>query len=166
MTIEILQPCHARYHEQATCHYSRWYGRGHLQLAARPGGIRTWPTRSCFRHGLDQILARRLQDGDPGGHMRRGLDRFPFPEMAKRIWDTYYIPGGKAEDQPYYGFADTCQGQSPRADRALHCRQLCRGHSRPRRPSAIRSESTIWKKFRFHICPRFTAPCSPASTTC
>ena len=27
---------------------------------------------------LDQILARRLQDGDPGGHMRRGLDAFPF----------------------------------------------------------------------------------------
>jgi nitronate monooxygenase len=50
---------------------------------------------------LDQILARRLQDGDPGGHMRRGLDRFPFPSMANRIWETYYIPGGKAENQPY-----------------------------------------------------------------
>ncbi len=50
---------------------------------------------------LDQILARRLQDGDPGGHMRRGLDRFPFPSVAKRIWETYYIPGGKAENQPY-----------------------------------------------------------------
>lgn len=34
---------------------------------------------------LDLILARRLQDGDPGGHMRRGLDRFPFPKMAQRI---------------------------------------------------------------------------------
>ena len=31
---------------------------------------------------LDPILARRLQDGDPGGHMRRGLDAFPFPAMA------------------------------------------------------------------------------------
>ncbi len=40
---------------------------------------------------LDQILARRLQDGDPGGHMRRGLDRFPFSRMAERIWETYYI---------------------------------------------------------------------------
>jgi len=28
---------------------------------------------------LDQILVRRLQDGDPGGHMRRGLDAFPVP---------------------------------------------------------------------------------------
>jgi len=34
---------------------------------------------------LDQVLARRLQDGDPGGHMRRGLDHFPFPEMAERV---------------------------------------------------------------------------------
>lgn len=50
---------------------------------------------------LDQILARRLQDGDPGGHMRRGLDRFPFRRMAERIWETYFIPGGKTEDQAY-----------------------------------------------------------------
>ena len=50
---------------------------------------------------LDQVFARRLQDGDPGGHMRRGVDHFPFPEMAKRIWDTWYIPGGKPATQPY-----------------------------------------------------------------
>jgi len=50
---------------------------------------------------LDQILVRRLQDGDPGGHMRRGLDRFPFRKMAERIWETYYIPGGKSEKQSY-----------------------------------------------------------------
>ncbi len=50
---------------------------------------------------LDQIVARRLQDGDPGGHMRRGLDRFPFREMGQRIWEAYYIPGGKTENQPY-----------------------------------------------------------------
>jgi nitronate monooxygenase len=43
---------------------------------------------------LDEVFARRLQDGDPGGHMRRGLDRFVFPEMAKRVWSTYFIPGG------------------------------------------------------------------------
>jgi nitronate monooxygenase len=50
---------------------------------------------------LDQVLARRLQDGDPGGHMRRGLDAFPFPAMAERIRDAYFIPGGKAERTPY-----------------------------------------------------------------
>jgi len=50
---------------------------------------------------LDQILVRRLQDGDLGGHMRRGLDHFPFPQMAERIWSQYYIPGGKREPEPY-----------------------------------------------------------------
>ena len=50
---------------------------------------------------LDLIVARRLQDGDPGGHMRRGFDRFPFRKMAERIWERYYIPGGKTENQSY-----------------------------------------------------------------
>jgi len=50
---------------------------------------------------LDTLLVRRLADGDPGGHMRRGLDAFPFPEMANRVWDEYYVPGGKAEGMPY-----------------------------------------------------------------
>ncbi|MBI4178971.1 nitronate monooxygenase [bacterium] len=50
---------------------------------------------------IDLIFARRLQDGDPGGHMRRAVDHFPFPEMAERVWSKYYVPGGKAPDQPY-----------------------------------------------------------------
>jgi len=50
---------------------------------------------------LDLILARRLQDGDPGGHVRRALDHFPIPEVAVRIWREYYIAGGKAERAPY-----------------------------------------------------------------
>ncbi len=50
---------------------------------------------------LDQILVRRLQDGDPGGHMRRGLDHFPFPEMARRIREAYFIPGGKGAGTSY-----------------------------------------------------------------
>ena len=52
---------------------------------------------------LDLILARRLQDGDPGNHMRRGLDQFPVPEIAERIWQKYYIPGGKAGNASYEG---------------------------------------------------------------
>lgn len=50
---------------------------------------------------LDQVFARRLQDGDPGGHMRRGLERFPFRAMAERIWEAFYIPGGKGSGQAY-----------------------------------------------------------------
>jgi len=50
---------------------------------------------------LDTILARRLQDGDPGGHMRRGLAMFPFPAMAERILEKYYIAGGRPAGSPY-----------------------------------------------------------------
>jgi len=50
---------------------------------------------------LDQILVRRLQDGDPGEHMRRGLAALPFPQMAQRILRDYFIPGGKAPAAPY-----------------------------------------------------------------
>jgi len=50
---------------------------------------------------LDQLFVRRLADGDQDGHMRRGLDAFPFPEMAKRIWQEYFVPGGKPSTAPY-----------------------------------------------------------------
>jgi nitronate monooxygenase len=50
---------------------------------------------------LDQLFVRRLADGDPGGHMRRGIDAFPFPEMARRVWQEYFIPGGRPAGVPY-----------------------------------------------------------------
>ncbi len=50
---------------------------------------------------LDALFVRRLADGDPGGHMREGLDAFPFPEMAHRIWQEYFVPGGKPTGAPY-----------------------------------------------------------------
>ncbi|MGD9780959.1 MAG: nitronate monooxygenase [Kiritimatiellia bacterium] len=50
---------------------------------------------------LDQILSRRLQDGDVEGHVRRALDHFPFPKIAQRILDAYFIPGGRDPAKPY-----------------------------------------------------------------
>lgn len=50
---------------------------------------------------LDTVTARRLEDGDPEGHMRRAFDAFPFRAMAERVWNTYYIRGGKAPDASY-----------------------------------------------------------------
>jgi nitronate monooxygenase len=50
---------------------------------------------------LDSVFVRRLADGDPGGYMRKGLDAFPFPEMARRIWQDYFVPGGKPSGSPY-----------------------------------------------------------------
>ena len=50
---------------------------------------------------LDVVLARRLQLGDAGGHLRRALAEFPLPEMAKRILDRYFLPAGKPPDAPF-----------------------------------------------------------------
>ncbi len=50
---------------------------------------------------LDVILARRLQVGDPGGHMRRALAAFPIPGVAQRIIDKYFVEGGKSADRPF-----------------------------------------------------------------
>lgn len=50
---------------------------------------------------LAVVLARRLQLGDPEGHLRRALTHFPNPEAAARILDTYFIEGGKAQDTPF-----------------------------------------------------------------
>jgi len=45
---------------------------------------------------LDSVLAWRLQTGDPAGDVRRALRHFPFPEMAERIVEQYFVEGGKA----------------------------------------------------------------------
>ena len=50
---------------------------------------------------LDAVIARRLQLGDLGGHIQRAFENFPFPEMARRIFDQYFIEDGKAADQPF-----------------------------------------------------------------
>ncbi len=51
--------------------------------------------------GLDVVLARRLQDGDKGGHMRRALAAFPVPAMAARALDEYFLPEGRASGESY-----------------------------------------------------------------
>ncbi len=51
--------------------------------------------------GLDLILARRLQVGDPGDHVQRALGHFPLADVARRIVDRYLVPGGKAPDAPF-----------------------------------------------------------------
>ena len=40
---------------------------------------------------LDNVIVRRLQMGDSGGNVRRALRHFPFPDVAKRILERYYI---------------------------------------------------------------------------
>src|SRR5689334_676803 len=62
---------------------------------------------------LDEVFARRLQDGDPGGHLRRALDHFPFPEIAERIYNTYYVAGGKEPRTPYSKLPKHTKAGSP-----------------------------------------------------
>lgn len=50
---------------------------------------------------LDVVHARRLNDGDPGGHLRRAYARFPVPAMAGRVLDRWLVPGGRAPGTPY-----------------------------------------------------------------
>lgn len=50
---------------------------------------------------LDLVLARRLQMGDPGGDLARAFSHFPFKEIATRVWEHYFIPGGKDPEKPF-----------------------------------------------------------------
>ncbi len=50
---------------------------------------------------LDVVMVRRLQRGDSGGHVRRALDRFPFPDIADRIIQRFFRHAGKRRDKPF-----------------------------------------------------------------
>ena len=60
---------------------------------------------------LDTILARRLQDGDEDGSIRRALEHFPFRSVADRILQKYFIPGGKEPGSPYLTVSMHSPGQ-------------------------------------------------------
>jgi NAD(P)H-dependent flavin oxidoreductase YrpB (nitropropane dioxygenase family) len=50
---------------------------------------------------LDLVLARRLQDGDRDGAVRRALAAFPVPEIAARVVSRYFRPDGRPPGTPY-----------------------------------------------------------------
>ena len=65
---------------------------------------------------VDVLLTRRLQRGDPGGHVRRALAAFPRPEVAQWILDSYFVEGGIAADArfaqvPRHTFASSARLQ-------------------------------------------------------
>lgn len=49
---------------------------------------------------LDAVLARRLQDGDEGGHRRRAMAHFPSQAMAQRVLDRFFREDGR-QGKPY-----------------------------------------------------------------
>jgi NAD(P)H-dependent flavin oxidoreductase YrpB (nitropropane dioxygenase family) len=50
---------------------------------------------------IDSVVVRRLQDGDSGGHVRRAMKHFPFPEIAEDVLKRYFLPEGRPQGQPY-----------------------------------------------------------------
>jgi NAD(P)H-dependent flavin oxidoreductase YrpB (nitropropane dioxygenase family) len=50
---------------------------------------------------LASVYARQLQLGDPDGHMARATAKFPIPALAARVWQQYFIPGGKTAEAPF-----------------------------------------------------------------
>lgn len=50
---------------------------------------------------INSVLVRRLQDGDPGGHVRRGLAAFPSQEIVGKILESYFIEGGRQRGAAY-----------------------------------------------------------------
>jgi len=68
---------------------------------------------------LDLIFIRRLQSGDPGGHMRRALAAFPDQDLSDRLIELYFIEGGKPEDQPFVYKPTVGQERSREVDELL-----------------------------------------------
>src|SRR3954463_10722050 len=50
---------------------------------------------------LDQVLARRLQDGDVGGHCRRAMAAFPRQDVVGRTLSRYLRPDGRHPGRGY-----------------------------------------------------------------
>ena len=54
---------------------------------------------------LDVVLARRLQQGDLDGSLRRALAAFPDRAVADGVLERFFVPGGKPEGTPFKSVA-------------------------------------------------------------
>jgi NAD(P)H-dependent flavin oxidoreductase YrpB (nitropropane dioxygenase family) len=50
---------------------------------------------------IDAVFVRRLQDGDPGGHVRRAMAGFPVPAIVEAVLERHFRDGGRGPGQPY-----------------------------------------------------------------
>lgn len=51
--------------------------------------------------GIAVVMARRLQKGDEGGHVRRALGAFPDRDKARWAVEQYFVEGGKREEASF-----------------------------------------------------------------
>lgn len=49
-----------------------------------------------------EIVVRMLQNGDPGGHIRRALAHFPSQKEAMEFLGTYFRPNGRPQNGRYH----------------------------------------------------------------
>jgi NAD(P)H-dependent flavin oxidoreductase YrpB (nitropropane dioxygenase family) len=74
-------------------------------------GVSSWPLAKAVAMtgqlgvvsgtALDNLLVRRLQDGDLGAHIRRAMEAFPSPEVASETLRRFFNPDGRTEGEPY-----------------------------------------------------------------
>ena len=74
-------------------------------------GVSSWPlARAVAQQGqlgvvsgtaLDNLLIRRLQDGDMGSHIRRAMEAFPSPAVAAETLQRYFKSEGRSVGEPY-----------------------------------------------------------------
>jgi len=50
---------------------------------------------------IDSVIARRLQDGDLTGDIRRALSNFPNQEIAREVLSRFFIESGRDAETPY-----------------------------------------------------------------
>ena len=50
---------------------------------------------------IDSVVARRLQDGDLTGDIRRAMAAYPHQETITEIMDRFFIEGGREAGKPY-----------------------------------------------------------------
>jgi NAD(P)H-dependent flavin oxidoreductase YrpB (nitropropane dioxygenase family) len=50
---------------------------------------------------IDTVMVRRLQDGDPGGHVRRAMAAFPMHGVEADVLRLYFLPEGRKPGTPY-----------------------------------------------------------------
>lgn len=85
----------------------------------------------------DVLLARTLQDGDPGDVIRDVLSDFPDQGMVRKIFQEYFVPGGADRKKPYKRVTAMTLTPSPLSFGLLVCatyagvRLAKCGHSNP-----------------------------------
>jgi NAD(P)H-dependent flavin oxidoreductase YrpB (nitropropane dioxygenase family) len=50
---------------------------------------------------IDSVLVRRLQDGDPDGHVRGAMASFPIAGVADQVLARFFRPDGRTPGTPY-----------------------------------------------------------------